>query len=126
MAVTSTISEELIRSSFEGFSRAQEEIQLSAKNDINQVSKSEAESWADGIIASEDLSDANDVGLFKECLVRVKTEMPTQWDFANVMTAYLDMETIESCRVVAESKKAEEDLEKEFADIVKTYKNEHS
>ena len=31
MAVTSTISEELIRSSFEGFSRAQEEIQLSAK-----------------------------------------------------------------------------------------------
>ena len=126
MAVTSTISEELIRSSFEGFSRAQEEIQLSAKNDINQVSKSEAESWADGIIASEDLSDVNDVGLFKECLVKVKTEMPTQWDFANVMTAYLDMETIESCRVVAESKKAEEDLEKEFADIVKTYKNEHS
>ena len=52
--------------------------------------------------------------------------MPTQWDFANVMTAYLDMETIESCRVVAEHKKAEEDLEKEFADIVKTYKNEHS
>ena len=126
MAVTSTISEELIRSSFEGFSRAQEEIQLSAKNDINQVSKSEAESWADGIIASEDLSNVNDVGLFKECLVRVKTEMPTQWDFANVMTAYIDMETIESCRVVAESKKAEEDLEKEFADIVKTYKNEHS
>ena len=47
MAVTSTISEELIRNSFEGFSRAQAEIQLSAKNDINQVSKSEAELWAD-------------------------------------------------------------------------------
>lgn len=126
MAVTSTISEELIRNSFEGFSRAQEEIQLSVKNDINQVSKSEAESWADGIIASEDLSDVNDVGLFKECLVRVKTEMPTQWDFANVMAAYIDMETIESCTVITERKKAEEDLEKEFADVVKTYKNEHS
>ena len=126
MAVTSTISEELIRSSFESFSRAQEEIQLSAKNDINQVSKSEAELWADGIIASEDLSDINDVDLFKECLIKVKTEMPTQWDFANVMTARIDMETVEQCRAIAAHNKTEEDFDKEFAEVVKTYKNEHS
>ena len=126
MAVTSTISEELIRSSFESFSRAQEEIQLSAKNTINQVSKSEAELWTDGIIANEDLSDVNDIGLFKECLIKVKSEMPTQWDCVNVMTARIDMETIERCRIIEAHKKAEEDFEKEFADVVKTYKNEHS
>lgn len=126
MAVISTISEDLIRSSFESFSRAQEEIQLSAKNSINQVSKSEAELWADDIIAREDLSDVNDVDLFKECLIKVKTEMPTQWDFVNVMTARLDMETVEHCRIIEAHKKVEEDFDKEFAEVVKTYKNEHS
>lgn len=100
-------------------------ITLSAKNDINQVSKSEAELWADGIIASEDLSDVTDVGLFKECLIKAKTEMPTQWDFANVMTARVDMETIERCRVIEAHKKAKEDFDKEFTEVVKTYKNEH-
>lgn len=90
------------------------------------ISKKEAEEWANGIIASENLSDVNDISLFKECLIKVKTEMPTQWDFANVMTARIDMETIERCRVITERKKAEEDLDKEFADVVKAYKNEHS
>ena len=52
--------------------------------------------------------------------------MPTQWDFANVMTARVDMETIERCRVIEAHKKAEEDFDKEFAEVVKTYKNEHS
>lgn len=51
--------------------------------------------------------------------------MPTQWDFANVMTARVDMETIERCRVIEAHKKAKEDFDKEFTEVVKTYKNEH-